>query len=212
MMRDERHAQHGVLLIFDEVLCVSHGPRRGPGVSRRRPRPVYARQGGRRRLSAQRLRRPADIMERLMPTGTASTAAPITAIRSSSPPRSPRFERTSNQVFMIMSSPSRTAYTPASIPFSTATESPAAQIGLGSRFGIYFGVPEQPHDFRDALQHSRTWMLRFIAAAIEHGVYFHDYGGGACHHGFCAAMTLADVELTLERLDAAVRALAGRVH
>jgi glutamate-1-semialdehyde 2,1-aminomutase len=87
---------------------------------------------------------------------------------------------------------------------------PGRAIGLGARFGIYFGVPGQPQDFRDTLQHSRKWMLRFIAAAIEHGVYFHDYGGGACHHGFCAAMTLADVERTLGRLDAAVRALARR--
>ena len=37
------------------------------------------------------------------------------------------------------------------------------------------------------------------------GVYFHDYGGAACHHGFCAAMTLADVDETLRRLDGAVR-------
>jgi hypothetical protein len=48
-------------------------------------------------------------------------------------------------------------------------------------------------------------MLRFVAAAICHGVYFHDYGGAACHHGFCAAMTLADAGEALNRLDDAVR-------
>jgi glutamate-1-semialdehyde 2,1-aminomutase len=85
---------------------------------------------------------------------------------------------------------------------------PGRAIGLGGRFGIYFGVHEQPQDFRDALEHNRKWMLRFIAEAKEHGVYFHDYGGGACHHGFCAAMTLADVNETLARLDAAIRSLA----
>jgi hypothetical protein len=47
-------------------------------------------------------------------------------------------------------------------------------------------------------------MLRFVAAAIDHGVYFHDYGGAACHHGFCAAMTLADADEVLLRLDDAV--------
>ena len=47
-------------------------------------------------------------------------------------------------------------------------------------------------------------MLRFIASAIEQGVYFHDYGGGACHHGFCSAMTLADADEVLQRLDRAV--------
>lgn len=77
--------------------------------------------------------------------------------------------------------------------------------GLGARFGIYFGVEGRPRDYRGALQHQREQMLRFIAAAIAHGVYFHDYGGAACHHGFCTAMTLADVDETLSRLDAAVR-------
>jgi hypothetical protein len=38
-------------------------------------------------------------------------------------------------------------------------------------------------------------------------VYFHDYGGGACHHGFCASMTLADVDEALARLDRAIASL-----
>jgi glutamate-1-semialdehyde 2,1-aminomutase len=84
---------------------------------------------------------------------------------------------------------------------------PGRAIGLGARFGIYFGMHDQPQSYRDTLAHSRELMLRFIAAAIEHGVYFHDYGGGACHHGFCAAMTAIDVDRALDRLDAAVRAL-----
>jgi hypothetical protein len=50
-------------------------------------------------------------------------------------------------------------------------------------------------------------MLRFIAAAIQHGVYFHDYGGAACHHGFCAAMTRNDVTAVLQRLDQALAQL-----
>jgi glutamate-1-semialdehyde 2,1-aminomutase len=81
--------------------------------------------------------------------------------------------------------------------------------GLGARFGIYFGVRECVRSYRDALQHHREQMLRFVAAAIHHGVYFHDYGGAACHHGFCAAMTLADVDEALERLDSAVSQLKG---
>jgi glutamate-1-semialdehyde 2,1-aminomutase len=82
--------------------------------------------------------------------------------------------------------------------------------GLGARFGIYFGLEAPPRDYRDAVQHQRQQMLRFIASAIRHGVYFHDYGGAACHHGFCAATTLADVDETLERLDGALGELEGR--
>jgi glutamate-1-semialdehyde 2,1-aminomutase len=80
--------------------------------------------------------------------------------------------------------------------------------GLGARFGIYFGVSDEVCNYRDAVQHHRDRMLKFVAAAIEHGVYFHDYGGAACHHGFCAAMTSADVDEVLERLDSAVKTLA----
>lgn len=85
----------------------------------------------------------------------------------------------------------------------------AARVqGLGARFGVYFGVAGPVGSYRDAVPHHRQAMLRFIASAIGHGVYFHDYGGGACHHGFCAAMTAADVDEALARLDAAVAVLA----
>ena len=79
--------------------------------------------------------------------------------------------------------------------------------GLGARFGIYFGLGEPVRSYRDAVRHDRATMLKFVAAAIERGVYFHDYGGAACHHGFCAAMTAADVDQTLERLDDTVASL-----
>ena len=81
--------------------------------------------------------------------------------------------------------------------------------GLGARFGVYFGVVDKVKSYRDAVKHHREQMLRFIASAIGHGVYFHDYGGAACHHGFCAALTLADADEALTRLDAAVRELRG---
>jgi glutamate-1-semialdehyde 2,1-aminomutase len=81
--------------------------------------------------------------------------------------------------------------------------------GLGARFGVYFGLPGRAASYRDAVLHQREKMLQFIASAIRNGVYFHDYGGAACHHGFCAAMTPDDVRETLTRLDAAVREMAG---
>src|SRR5439155_1124130 len=69
----------------------------------------------------------------------------------------------------------------------------AARVqGLGARFGIYFGVRDEVRSYRDAVKHHREQMLRFVASAIGAGVYFHDYGGAAWHHGFCAAMSLAD--------------------
>jgi glutamate-1-semialdehyde 2,1-aminomutase len=84
---------------------------------------------------------------------------------------------------------------------------PGRVQGLGARFGIYFGVTDEVRSYRDAVRSNRDVMLKFVAAAIRHGVYFHDYGGSACHHGFCAAMTSDDVDEALNRLDAAVESL-----
>src|SRR5262249_49169022 len=85
----------------------------------------------------------------------------------------------------------------------------AAVQGLGARFGIYFGIPEEQKvtSYADAQRHDRAMLLRFYAAAIKHGVYFHDYGAAPCHHGFCAAMQMADVEEALARLDRALAEL-----
>jgi glutamate-1-semialdehyde 2,1-aminomutase len=78
--------------------------------------------------------------------------------------------------------------------------------GLGARFGIYFGLPpdQEVLDYAAAQRHDRQMLLRFYKLAIEHGVYFHDYGGAPCHHGFCAAMRMEDLGEALARLDAAV--------
>jgi glutamate-1-semialdehyde 2,1-aminomutase len=84
---------------------------------------------------------------------------------------------------------------------------PGRVEGLGARFGVYFGDVGSLQNYRDAVHHDRAMMLRFIKASIENGVYFHDYGGGPCHHGFCAATTLSDVDQILERLDRAVATL-----
>lgn len=83
--------------------------------------------------------------------------------------------------------------------------------GLGARFGVYFGV-ERMETYRDVVHHRRDLMLRFVAAAIDEGVYFHDYGGAACHHGFNAALTLADAAEALTRLDRAVARFASGVE
>jgi glutamate-1-semialdehyde 2,1-aminomutase len=204
--------QYGVLLIFDEVLsafrmCAGGAQEYlgvtpdlctlGKAVGGGFPLSVF---GGRR-----------DIMERLMPTGdcqhsgtynghpvaVAASLAAVTAYRE------PGFYQHINAVADRLYRGLRGLFDRHGII--------ARVQGLGARFGIYFGVTTPVQSYRDALRHHRETMLRFIAAAIRHGVYFHDYGGAACHHGFCAAMSLADVDETLARLDAAVGEL-GATH
>ena len=198
--------RHGVLLIFDEVLssfrmCIGGAQEYlgvtpdlctlGKAVGGGQPLSVF---GGRR-----------DLMDRLMPTGdcqhsgtynghpvaVAAALAAITAYRQ------PGFYDHIHAV-------SRKLCEGLNGLFSRHGVDAQVQ-GLGARFGVYFGVKGVPHDYRDAVQHQRAHMLRFIQAAIGHGVYFHDYGGAACHHGFCAAMTLADADEALRRLDAALQ-------
>jgi glutamate-1-semialdehyde 2,1-aminomutase len=198
--------EQGVLLIFDEVLSAF---RMAPGGAQEYlgvtpdlctlgkavgggfPLSVF---GGR-----------ADVMERLMPTGDCqhsgtynghpvAVAAGLAAVTAY---RQPGFYDHINGL-------ARRLYSGLASLFSK--HGIAARVeGLGARFGIYFGLAERPRDYRDAVRHQREHMLRFVASAIRHGVYFHDYGGAACHHGFCAAMTAADADEALARLDGAVR-------
>ena len=201
---------HGALLIFDEVLSAF---RMGPGgaqeylgvtpdlctlgkaVGGGYPLSVF---GGRK-----------DIMDRLMPTGDCQhsgtynghpvvVAAALAALRAY---REPGFYEHLHAIAKKLYS---------GLGELLQKHGIAAQVqGLGARFGIYFGLEGTPRNYRDAVKHQREQMLRFIKLAIENGVYFHDYGGAACHHGFCAAMTLADVDEALRRLE---RALAQMNH
>jgi glutamate-1-semialdehyde 2,1-aminomutase len=202
--------QHGVLLIFDEVLSAF---RMAPGGAQEYlgvtpdlctlgkavgggfPLSVF---GGRR-----------DVMDRLMPAGdcqhsgtynghpvcVAAGLAAVTAYRR------PGFY---DHIFAV----AERLYHGLNALFARHGVTARVQ-GLGARFGIYFGLTAPVTGYRDAVRHQRERMLRFVAAAVRHGVYFHDYGGAACHHGFCHAMTLADADEALARLDGAVRELAG---
>jgi glutamate-1-semialdehyde 2,1-aminomutase len=202
--------EHGVLLIFDEVLSAF---RMAPGGAQEYlgvtpdlctlgkavgggfPLSVF---GGRR-----------DIMDRLMPQGDCqhsgtynghpvAAAAGLAAVTAY---RQPGFYDYINAVAGRL-------YDGLNELFARHGVVGRVQ-GLGARFGIYFGMTEPIRSYRDAVKHHREQMLRFIAAAARHGVYFHDYGGAACHHGFCAAMALADTEEVLQRLEDAVHTLGS---
>ncbi len=199
---------HGVLLIFDEVLSAF---RMAPGGAQEylgvTPDlcTLGKAVGGGFPLSAFGGRR--DIMERLMPTGdcqhsgtynghVVAVAAALAAVAAY---REPGF-------YDHIRAVADRLY-PGLQALLDRHGIEARVQGLGARFGVYFGVTGEVRSYRDAVRHHRERMLRFIAAAIRHGVYFHDYGGAACHHGFCAAMTLADTDEALQRLDRAIAEL-----
>ncbi|MBL9091600.1 MAG: aspartate aminotransferase family protein [Planctomycetaceae bacterium] len=206
-LRDEPR-RHGVLLMFDEVLAAFRmapgGAQQylgvtpdlctlGKAVGGGYPLSVF---GGRR-----------EIMEKLMPTGDCqhsgtynghptSVAAAIAALKIYGEPGFyEHIGAIGAELFAGMNE------------LFARYDVPGRVEGLGARFGIYFGDVGALGNYRDAVRHDRSLMLRFIRGAIDNGVYFHDYGGGACHHGFCAAMTSTDVREALERLEPAVASL-----
>lgn len=71
----------------------------------------------------------------------------------------------------------------------------------GSRFGIIFGTREPVTCYRESLCHTKERMLRFCAETTQRGVYFHDYGGGACHHGYSLAHTTSDIDRVLNVME-----------
>ncbi len=200
--------EHGVLLIFDEVLSAfrmaAGGAQEylgvtpdlctlGKAVGGGYPISVF---GGRH-----------DIMQHLMPDGDCQhsgtynghpvpVAAALAAVRAY---REPNFYSHINSIAQRL-------YTGLQEIFDRHDIVARVQ-GLGARFGIYFGVDEEVRNYAGAQKHNRQMMLRFIASAIQHGVYFHDYGGIACHHGFCAAMSADDANEALLRIDQAVACL-----
>ncbi len=201
--------RHGVLLIFDEVLSAFRmcpgGAQEYLGITPDLCTLGKA-VGGGLPLSAFGGRR--EIMQRLMPTGdcqhsgtynghVVSVAASLAAVTAYC---QPGFYEHIRAVADRLYAGLQDIFDRRGIV--------ARVQGLGARFGVYFGIRGPVLSYRDAVRHQRDRMLAFIAAAIQHGVYFHDYGGAACHHGFCAAMSLADAEEALVRLDRAVDSMS----
>lgn len=74
----------------------------------------------------------------------------------------------------------------------------------GSRFGIIFGTREPVTNYRQSLCHSKERMLEFCRQTTRRGVYFHDYGGNACHHGYSLAHTRDDIAYVLQVVEDAL--------
>lgn len=77
----------------------------------------------------------------------------------------------------------------------------------GSRFGIIFGTRDPVTNYSQALCHNRRQMLEFCRETTARGVYFHDYGGGPCHHGYSLAHTPDDIDTALNAIDDSIAAI-----
>ena len=77
----------------------------------------------------------------------------------------------------------------------------------GSRFGIIFGTRDPVINYSQALVHDPETMLEFCRQTTSRGVYFHDYGGGPCHHGYSLAHSLEDIDQALQAIDDSLQAM-----
>ena len=74
---------------------------------------------------------------------------------------------------------------------------------VGARFSLHFGLTQEPRSYRDAEQGDRAMATAFYQAAMERGVYFHH----ARHHGISTMHTEVDLAQALEAIEAAARAV-----
>ena len=78
--------------------------------------------------------------------------------------------------------------------------------GVGARFGLLFGLDEEPRNYRDMARQDLEMMRRFHLACLQRGVYLHYVSP---HHGYSSAHTPEDIQRTLDVMDAAAAELGG---
>jgi glutamate-1-semialdehyde 2,1-aminomutase len=81
--------------------------------------------------------------------------------------------------------------------------------GIGARFGWYFGVEEPVTNLRQASRFDPDMTERFLRAARDYGLYFHHFGTrlAPMHYGTSSALTVADVDWSLDRIETVFRKL-----
>ena len=76
--------------------------------------------------------------------------------------------------------------------------------GVGARFGLLFGLDEEPRNYRDVAKQDLKKMGDFHLACLKRGVYLHHVSP---HHGYSSAHTTADIDETLDVMDQAAQEL-----
>lgn len=81
--------------------------------------------------------------------------------------------------------------------------------GIGTRFGLYFGIDAPVTNYRQARTFDKELNQRFLRQTASHGLYFHDFGTKAApmHYGITAAHSQADLDESLEKIDAIFAAM-----
>lgn len=211
----ERTNDHGVVLIFDEVLSgfrtSAGGVSATYGVTPDLTTHAKALANG---LPLSSISGRADLMAELVPTGAAvhsgtysghllSVLAALATLEILTAPgaydeinaRADRFYGQMQDVF-------------------DRNGIPVTVQGKGARFGIYFGRTEPVTTWTDAFHHDHAMNRAFVQQCWERGVTFHGYtkAGPPGHAGFSLAHTDADLDESLNVFETvAANLAAGRM-
>ena len=82
----------------------------------------------------------------------------------------------------------------------------------GARFGVILGRRDAPQRYDDTFTHDRSLMNEIWRGCLERGVYFHDYGGAAIHHGYSIQHTVDDIDYVLSVLEAVLPRFRDRLE
>jgi len=77
--------------------------------------------------------------------------------------------------------------------------------GVGARFGLLFGLDQEPRNYRDVAQQDLEMIKAFHRVCLSRGVYLHCISP---HHGYSSAHSMADINETLDVMDQAASELA----
>jgi len=196
----ERTRQHGVILIFDEVLSGfrSHigGVQAQYGVTPDLTTHAKALANG---LPLAAVSGRTDLMLSLAPAGPVAHSGTYSGFLASVLAALATLEELRKPgVYDRLNATAEKFYQDLQAIFDRY-DIPVRVQGLGARFGLYFGRREPVRTWSDALGHDHDLNRRFALGCLERGVYFHAYTrqGPPGHAGFSLAHTDEDFAQTL---------------
>ncbi len=202
----EMTRQHGVVLIFDEILS---GFRMGPGCAQEQLGvtpdmcTLGKTLGGGTPLSAFVGSR--EVMSTVAPLGTAVHSGTFNAHTIPIFAANAFLDEIADPGFWAgLKGNEDFFYTGLRDAFRNAGL-PVWVQAAGARFSLHFGLEEEPTSYREAERGDRTMATSFYGAALDRGVYFHH----ARHHGFSSMHTRADLEDALGQIEAAARSVGS---
>ncbi|MFC2123523.1 aspartate aminotransferase family protein [Bacteroidota bacterium] len=75
---------------------------------------------------------------------------------------------------------------------------------FGARFNIILGRKTPARKYEETFYHDNQVFRDILRDCFENGIYFHDYGGAPCHHGYSIQHTSDDIEIVLKVLGKAL--------